>query len=308
LTKIALPLLILSLIGSFGAIPRCITVVYGSISNIIPNLSAGIFNFVFCALAYFICLSEQRMINLLGKYLSPLLLFFLLALITLGTLNDSSIVVEASKFTAMQSFCNGFTVGYQTMDLLGALFFASLIFSQMQKKLPSGASDSDSIKFAVKASIVATILLSITYVGMVFLGANFANLIANMEAASMITTIANHVMGDIAMWCMSIIVALACLTTVVALNTIYAQYLCTLFHCENKFKFVLLGTTASAFFVSLFGFGGIANFLSPILDVLYPSIVALAIVSIFSRNIKLKTALFYGILAAILLCKKIFFL
>ncbi|MDR2781587.1 MAG: branched-chain amino acid transport system II carrier protein [Holosporaceae bacterium] len=308
MAKAALPLLILSLIGSFGAMPRCITLVYGSVTNIIPDLPAVIFNFIFCAVTYFVCLSEQRITNLLGKYLAPALLVFLAILVILGVINGdhasagAGILAGTGTLDGAQSFSHGFKTGYQTMDLLGAIFFSALIFSQVQRALPKGVSDSDTVKFAMKIGTIAMVLLAIMYLGMVFLGANFSDLITSVEPASIIMVIAQHLMGDYAMWCMSLLVALACFTTVVALNNTYAQYLCSLFNCKDNFKFVLLGTTAVAFFVSLFGFGAIAGFLSKILDCLYPSIVVLAIVSIFSKNMTLKTALFYGVLAAVLLC------
>ncbi|GHT98640.1 branched-chain amino acid transport system II carrier protein [Alphaproteobacteria bacterium] len=299
-----LPLVMLSLFGSFAGEPRCITVAYGGISQCIPGLSLGVFSFVFCVAMYYVCLKEQRIINLVGKWLTPVLLLFLTALILLS-LADAGVPGKCNDSTPMGSFCGGVVTGYQTMDLVAAFFFSKLVFTQIQKKLPPETSDKDVIKLSVKSGAIAIIMLMVVYVGMVFLGSNFSGLVANINPASMLTTVANHTMGDCATLFMGLTIMLACFTTIVALNSIYAQFLHSLLKLgKDKFKLVLFMTTATSFVISLLDFNGIARFLVPILDALYPSTIVLTIVSIFTKEHRqLKTILFYGTLAVVALHK-----
>jgi LIVCS family branched-chain amino acid:cation transporter len=112
-------------------------------------------------------------------------------------------------------------------------------------------------------------------------------------------------MGNYAALSIDITVMLACFRTFVALNSKYAKYLQSRFGLDDsKFKFVLAGTTIMSFFISLFDFTGISRFIAPVLEVSYPSIIALTVISIFSqKQYLLKKISFYGILAAVLLGK-----
>ena len=114
----------------------------------------------------------------------------------------------------------------------------------------------------------------------------------------MLATIAKHILGNNATVFIGIAMLFSCFTTAVALNNIYARYLCSLFNLKNdQFTVVLIITTAISYLISLFDFKGIAAFLAPALEISYPSIILLTILSIFSNKWhKLKICTFYGVL------------
>jgi LIVCS family branched-chain amino acid:cation transporter len=300
--KFFLPLLTLSLLGSFGAVPWCVTVAYESIHYVIPYLSKANFSFIFCGIVFFVCLKEQRVINAIGKWLTPALLIFII-LLTIFGINHAKELKEINPVAPSKLFFDGLILGYQTMDLLAAFFFSALIFNQIKKTFPAKTSDADIMKMAIKSSIVAVLLLVGAYAGMAFLGANFSGLIENVKSTSILITIANHIMGDYAALFVGITMVIACFATTVALNSIYTQYLCSLIKLDQeRFKYVLLVTTVIAFLVSLFDFDEIAWILIPILEITYPSLIALTIIGIFVRKqTKFKVILFYGVLVIALL-------
>lgn len=296
--KIALPLFTLSLLGSFGVVPRCITVAHGGISYLAPQIPLGAFSIAFCVISFFFCLKDTRMINALGKWMSPILLLALLALIITGIMSADA-VIKTHDVEPVKALYTGFLTGYQTMDLFAAFFFSALTFTQIQKIMPTNATHMDTIKFAIKPSILGAIILALVYLGFVFLGAHFADLTANVEPELMLPAIANHIMGSSATFFIGITMLFSCLTTAVALNNIYARFLCSLCHLkEDKFPLVLIGTTTAAFLVSLLDFKGIADFLAPALEVSYPGIIMLTILGIFTRKWhKTKMYAFYSISA-----------
>ena len=64
---------------------------------------------------------------------------------------------------------------------------------------------------------------------------------------------------------------------------------------------MLLATTVVSYVISLLDFRGIAAFLSPSLELSYPSIILLTIMSIFiKKNKELKMVVFYGALGLML--------
>jgi LIVCS family branched-chain amino acid:cation transporter len=234
------------------------------------------------------------MLRIIGKWLSPLKLASLLILIFIAFLNAPDSITNVRADVALR---NGFLTGYQTMDLFAAFFFSALIFSQIEKALPATASPKDVIKAAIKPSIVGASLIAIVYFGFVYLGSHYAYLISDVSPALYLPTLAKQTMGSTGIWFVAFVMPLSCLTTAVALNNIYARYLYSLMGVENnKFPLILLGTTSVSFIISLLDFRGIAGFLAPALEVSYPGIIILTVLSIVTKKYKgLKIGMFYAI-------------
>lgn len=289
-SKIILPFFTLSLLGSFGVIPRCITVAHGALNYLFPQLNLLCFSLFFSIVCFIFCLKEQVMIKNLGSWMSPLLLITLLILIGIGIINAPAISDKTVHYSA---FATGFLTGYQTMDLFAAFFFSSLIFNLIQRS--KIASDAATFSCAIKASIIGSTLLAIIYLGFVFLGSHYSFLLTKVTPELMLPAIVSYVMGNNATLFLSVVMILSCLTTAIALNNIYAKYICTTLKIEKKFIVVLFVTTFMSFIVSLLDFKGITAFLVPVLEASYPGIIFLTIISIFTKNYKrTKFYVFWG--------------
>jgi LIVCS family branched-chain amino acid:cation transporter len=291
-----LPLFTLSLLGSFGVVPRCITVAHGGIEYIFPHTSLLIFSLIFCLTCYIVCLKDKWMVIILGKWLTPILLVCLLILIVLGVVKAPEL--NTTPVSPIQSFNTGFFRGYETMDLFAAFFFSSVIFRQLQSLMPASTEKKEIILNALKPSLMGAILLGLVYMGFVFLGAYYKSITAGVTPELLLPTIACALMGKNAALLIGIIMIFSCLTTAVALNNIFARYLCSLLRLkDSSFPRILLITTLISFLISLLDFKGIAAFLSPVLTFSYPSLIGLTFLSILTKERKkLKMFFFYGIL------------
>lgn len=181
------------------------------------------------------------------------------------------------------------------MDLFAAFFFSALIFSQIQQQMPR-ASNREILVFAIKPSILGAALLALIYFGFVFLGSHYTGLLKNIAPELMLPRIAAATLGSYATFFIGVAMFFSCLTTAVALNNLYARYLCTFFKMkEDKFYLFLLMTTGLSFIISLLDFKGIAAFLAPILELTYPGIIALTLMTILlQEKHRLKKAVFYA--------------
>lgn len=302
IAKIVLPLFTLSLLGSFGVVPRCIAVAHGGISYLAPDLSLITFSALFSLLTFLFCLKDQVMISIIGKWMSPILLISLLGLIIIGVLNPPAATVNAG---GKDAFLYGFLTGYQTMDLFAAFFFSALIFGQIKQLLPEGTTDRQILKFAIVPSIIGSVMLAIIYFGFVFLGSHYAEQINGTDPEMMLPTIVMHLMGNRATILIAVAMVFSCLTTAVALNNIYAHYLCSSLKLQEKaFPVVLFATTLISFIISLLDFRGIASFLAPALEISYPGLIALTMASIVLRNHRpTKMAIFWSISALMLIAR-----
>ncbi len=290
--KIFIPFFTLSLLGSFGVIPRCITVAHGGISYLFPKLSLLSFALIFSIISYIFCLKDQIMLKILGKWMSPLLLIILVILIIIGI---TSAPLANDQVSNKVAFINGFLTGYLPMDLFAAFFFSALIFNQIKEA--QVIHEDGILKFAINASLLGSSLLAIIYLGFVFLGAHYSFLLTDISPEHMLPAIIKHIMGDTATLFLAIAIILSCLTTAIALNNIYARYLCTALRVNtNKFPIILLITTLISFAISLLDFKVIATFLAPALEVSYPGIIFLTIASICTKKHRsIKKYTFWGI-------------
>ena len=299
IAKFAVPLFTLSLLGAFGVIPRCIAVAHGGLEFLFSDISLLSFSAVFCISCYLICLNDKWMFTMLGKFLTPILLIFLLILVSIGVYNAQQISINNSEFDT--NFLDGFFRGYATMDLFAAFFFSSLIFKQIEAITDENSGQSV-LKAAIGPSIFGSSLLGIVYLGFVFLGSHYSFLAKDLPGELILPAIANHLLGSNGALFIAIIIIFSCLTTAVALNSIYARYLCS-FNIigEQKFPLILLATTILSFAISLLDFDRIVAILGPLLNISYPSLIVLTILSIITKRFKtLKMISFYGIIVLIL--------
>ncbi len=303
--RYAIPLFTLSLLGSFGVIPRCITVAHGGINMLFPNFNLFAFSALFSAVSFFLCLRESTIIKSLGKWMSPLLISALVALVICGIFKSFQTEDALSaQIIPPEAFSKGFLKGYQMMDLFAAFFFSSFIFKQIQEEGFAGREDKQIVMFAIKAGLLGSFLLGAIYFGFVFLGSHYSSLIQDVAPEYMLPTIIQHIMGNsFTLFIASCAIVFSCLTTAIALNNIYARYLCNLLKLdEAKFPYILLATTAVSMALSLLNFQGIAAFLAPALNVSYPGLIALTVLCLCTKKYKiLKMSLFWIITAAMCL-------
>ncbi|MCB6367820.1 branched-chain amino acid transport system II carrier protein, partial [Intestinibacillus massiliensis] len=111
---------------------------------------------------------------------------------------------------------DGINAGYQTMDVLAALAFGIIIVKTVTEK---GYTDTRlKYKVVCNSSLIAALGLLLVYCGLTYLGAaasTFYNL--DVNRSQLIIDIIEHLMGKTGVVVLGIVVALACLTTAVAL-------------------------------------------------------------------------------------------
>ena len=277
--------IILGLIGPFGAIPRCIVLSYATMKPYLPDaFSLPWFSLISCAIIFIFTINRRSIVDLLGYILTPMLLASLAIIIIKGFISSPSLV--PSEFNKLSVFLKGIKEGYQTMDLLAAFFFSSIVIDCLKKDIDTTNHKNYSrvIFLSLKASMIGAFLLAIIYVGFSFVAAFYSPILEGIPQGELPGAIAIQVLGPQVAIAVQVAVVLACLTTVIALSAIFAEFV----HrdvCHNKIGYglSLIITLFIAFFVSTLNFTGIANFLEPILQVCYPALIVLCVVNILYK-------------------------
>ena len=274
-------LFIMGLIGPLGALPRCIALSYSTLQLYFPEMSIFLFSFVSCLIIFAFTYKKNSILDVLGYILTPILLFSLGFIIVKGLIISPQ--MPATDLNKMEVFIRGLKDGYQTMDLIGAFFFSSVILSCLKADPENNKKTNDKaiIKMTLKASIIGASLLSLVYIGFSLVAAFHSESLSGVNQDQLIGMIAIHVLGPYAGVFACIAVALACLTTAIALAAVFAEFL----HkdiFQNKVGYIqaLIGTLIVTFFISTLNFMGIAKILFPILQICYPALIALSLLNL----------------------------
>lgn len=288
-------ILVVLSIGPLLAIPRTAAttheiVFYGN--NFSPIISA----IVFFAVVLFFTLRPSKIIDSIGKVLTPALLIVLFLMIVKGIINPIGEVSQSTK-SAADLFSFGFTEGYQTMDTLAAVIFTGLIINSIKNK---GYTKKDEIvKVTILSGVIAAVGLALVYFGLSYLGAIFpAETGLEYERVSLLVQITKKLFGNLGHIILALAIALACLTTAIGLTSSVADYFSNL--SNNKISYNAL-SIAIAVFSGFFAIRGVDSIISisyPLLVILYPIIIVLIVLNLFEDKIKYKSVYVGGVLGA----------
>lgn len=278
-----LAFLTISLLGPLGSTPRCIALSYTTLNTAFPFLSFTAFSAFSCVIIFALSLKKNHILTLLGWVLTPFLLLSLLTIIGLGFFTPSQI--QSTDQSALKVFCNGLNEGYNTMDLLAAFFFSTMILNILRMR----SQDTCIKTTAYRASLIGTILLGLVYIGFSYLAAFHGYELAALNKDELLAAITLKIAGSHGGFLVCLAISLACLTTAIALISSFADFIQNeFFDGKNYYQPILAGSLLATFIISTLEFNGISKFLGPILEMSYPGLIVLTILNILHRTIGLK--------------------
>ncbi len=259
--------------GPVGAMPRLITLMHASLYAYLP-ISLPLFSLLICTFVFLLTVKPQKIIDLLGVVLTPLLLLTLGSIVIMGGILAPP--PEQVVGGSVHYFAQGLKMGYQTMDLTAALLFATLILPHLSQ----GTNDPIVIRRRmVQASLIASGLLMITYIGLCWTAAHYSFLDAAPEA--LLQKISIEILGPFGGIISAAAVFLACLTTAISLAAVFSNYLKEdLLKNRIQKSLSLLMTLMGTAMMATLGFSGIMKLWGPILEILYPSLIVLCLLNI----------------------------
>jgi LIVCS family branched-chain amino acid:cation transporter len=273
-----LALLCMVLIGPFGAIPRTLTLSHASLAWYFPRLPLSLFTVLAGLIILFFTVRKGKIVDIIGKYLGPLKIGLLSAIIVAGFFVEPTTIV--TTFTPWQGFFSGLIEGYYILDLLGAIFLSKLIFNSIKKVPGMNTSDKQILWDLVKACCIGALLLGIVYIGFMITSAYHGSQIPAVGKDQLICALADFLLGRFGILA-GFTVAIACLTTAIALTAIFADYL-SIELFRNKLPYniaVVMAVFVTCAFANL-GFDGIMNAILPFILISYPAMIVLAVLNV----------------------------
>ena len=271
-------------IGPMLAIPRTAATTYEmSLAPLVSGFSPVLFSFLFFAVILLLCLQESAVVDIVGKVLTPVLLIGLLVLIVKGVLAPIGPVPDRVPVDNVP--VTGIAAGYQTMDVLAAVIFGIIILKSARDK---GYTDPKAqARVVAGAGLVAGAALLVVYLGLTYLGvttSRFFNL--SVLRTFLVVSIVRNLMGNAGIVLFSIVVALACVTTAVALVSSAASYFSKLSGGRLRYTWLVVAICLFSAAAANLGLDQIVSIAAPILSIVYPPTLVLICLSFFDRRIQ----------------------
>ena len=272
-------------IGPLFATPRTATVSFEmGLAPFVGNTPTMllVFSIVYFGLVMLLSLFPGKLMDNIGKLITPVLIVALLVLGGAAFLAPAGgySTSTAAYSTQLAAFAQGFLQGYQTMDALAALVFGIVIVNAIKD---AGVHDKRlHTRYAVYAGLIAATGLGLVYISLLYLGATSGLLAgANASGVQILTTYVQHTFGAAGLWLLAAVILLACLTTGVGLVSASAAYFSQLTGFSYRGVAVALCIFSAA--VSNQGLEQLISVAVPVLVGIYPVAIALVVLSLLGH-------------------------
>ena len=273
-------------IGPLFATPRTATVTFeiGVTPFIEPEhktMALAIFSAFFFGVTYWLSISPGKLVDRIGKVLTPALLATIAVLVGYAAFNPMGELQAAQGGFADKPFVTGVLEGYQTMDALASLVFAIIVIDAARALGVRNRAQllaTTTVAGAVAAACLAVVYLLIGYMG----ATSVAGLGLQENGAAVLSKTAQHYFGMGGNVLLSAIVFLACLSTAVGLIISCSEYFNRLLPAISYKTFVVIFTLVSMAFANK-GLSGIISISVPVLMLLYPLTVVIILLAFLNN-------------------------
>ena len=269
-------------IGPMLAIPRTGATAY-EITFLYNGMESPIYKYIYL-ICYFgivilFSLRANKVIERVGKILTPILLILLFLIIIKGIF-FANLSVKPDIYP--HAFKRGFLEGYQTMDTIASIAYAGIILNAI--KNGRSLSHKQEFSFLIKAGLVAILSLALIYGGFALVGAKMHSVLVTKDKIELLVKTTSYLLGGYGNLILAICVAGACLTTAIGLVATVGEFFSSI--TSFKYENIVIFTVIISFLLSILGVESIIRISVPILIFIYPVMISLIILNLFGKYIK----------------------
>jgi len=242
---------------------------------------------IYFTLVLVFVLNRSKILNLIGKFLTPLIVIALFFVIGIG-LFSSAMKMNPTTFEA--PIISGVLEGYQTFDAIGAVVVGAVIIISLNFKQEDSFEDRRSL--IKKSGFIAGLGLFIIYAGLISVGAFYGSeinidgaLSSDMQRANLLRGISIVSLGNFGNTVLSILISLACFTTAVGIIAGTADYFKgVLNNSQNVYTITAIIACIIGVVIGQLDFHSIIMIALPILMFIYPITIVLILLNVVSER------------------------
>ncbi|WP_010624323.1 branched-chain amino acid transport system II carrier protein [Companilactobacillus versmoldensis] len=279
-------ILLYLIIGPLFATPRLATTSFQI--GLDPFVSEGhgklvllIFSVIFFAVSWWFARKPSKIMDYVGKWLTPIFLILLAILIIVGLIHPmGSLTAPAQGSYANSPVLSGFTEGYNTMDALASLAFGVVVIDSIKalgvKKPAAVASDT------IKSGFISIVLMGIIYTLLALLGSmSLGQLKLASNGGVTLAQIFNYYFGGFGNILLAVIVIVACLKTSIGLITSFGEAMHQLFPKISYQVLIIFASVLPCIFANV-GLTKLIQYSTPALMFIYPLAITLIILAVLT--------------------------
>lgn len=232
---------------------------------------------IYFVLVFIFAINRSRVIGLIGKFLTPIIVLILLIIIGIAIFSSPG-NINPSTFTT--PFVDGILEGYQTFDAIGGVVVGAVIIISLNY---SSHTTFDAKRNLIrKAGLIAGTGLLLIYGGLILSGSLFSStFIEGASRTDILSSLSTQTLGNFGTTFLSVLVALACFTTAIGIVTGTADYVKGIFKNSQTAYLITAGlSSVIGVIVGSYNVGFIIDVAVPALMFLYPITIVLILLNI----------------------------
>jgi LIVCS family branched-chain amino acid:cation transporter len=236
---------------------------------------------IYFALVLVFVLNRSKALNVLGKYLTPIIVLMILTIIVLGLVSPPADMQSGIFETP---FVDGLLEGYQTYDAIAGIVMGGVIIISLNKD--GLTTYAEKKKIIAKSGFVAILGLFIIYTGLIAIGALYnGEFSSDVTRTELLLGLSKSMLGDIGGTFVSVLVALACFTTAVAIVVSLADFFRDLFKGSKKaYVYVAIICCVMGVIMGSYDVGFIIDMAIPALMFIYPISIVLILLNVLPEK------------------------
>lgn len=283
-------------IGPCFAIPRTATTSFEMmVAPFVPSsygwLAQLIYSLVFFTLAFLFAQHPEKLSKVLGRFMGPLLLVLIAVLFIACLIHGIGIPANPMGDYSTNQIARGFLDGYQTMDLLAALYFGIVISANIRAQQVDDESQVQ--KETAYAGLGTGVLLIVIYGALSYVGVVSGAIVtidpAKDTGATVLTNLTSSLFGTFGTAFLGVVFVIACLNVCTGLIGTCATYFHTRFQTVAgrtlSYRTWQVIFTVFSFIVSNAGLSAIIKVSVPVLSALYPIAIVLVLLALTHKSL-----------------------
>jgi len=260
--------------------PRTASVTYEMAIQPYFNISSFWTSVLYFILVLSFVLNRAKILNFIGKFLTPIIIIILLFIIGIGILGDVE-PLRASIFE--NTFTEGILEGYQTFDAIGGVVVGGVIVISLALRGTYNYEERKSI--IAWSGFISGLGLLLIYGGLIALGAFYSGTLEVENRTDLLSLLSNSTLGSLGAAFLSVLVALACFTTAVGIVTGTADFVKGVFgNSKLAYKITAVLGCVIGVTVGQFDVHYIINIAVPALMFIYPITIALILLNVLPEK------------------------
>lgn len=260
--------------------PRTASVTYEMAIQPYFNISSLWSSVLYFLLVLSFVLNRSQILNIIGKFLTPIIIVILLCIIGIGVLGDIE-PLRASIFK--NTFTEGILEGYQTFDAIGGVVVGGVLVISLALRGTYSYEEKKSI--IAWSGLISGLGLLLMYGGLIALGAFYSGTLEVENRTELLSLLSNNTIGSLGAAFLSVLVTLACFTTAVGIVTGTADFVQgVLGDSKSAYQITAILGCLIGVIVGQFDVQYIISIAVPALMFIYPITIALILLNVLPET------------------------